>query len=164
MNALGFAGLPATMNGFKSKADAIKFAIEFTVGCDASINRAPNYNAAQELFDFICKNVCTVLAIALRVRRSIHTDVKSYSDQYSLPSSGVLPLLSSAVLSHTLSPLLTFAPLRYVSVALYVGYWYMNCSGMMARIFSSVTIGCACWNVRPLSLSVMASAICPCGS
>ena len=57
MNALGFAGLPATMNGFKSKADALKFAIEFTVGCDASINRVPNYNAAQELFDFICKNV-----------------------------------------------------------------------------------------------------------
>ena len=57
MNALGFAGLPATMNGFKSKADALKFAIEFTAGCDASINRVPNYNAAQELFDFICRNV-----------------------------------------------------------------------------------------------------------
>lgn len=57
MNTLGFAGLPATMNGFKSKADALKFAIEFTAGCDASINRVPNYNAAQELFDFICRNV-----------------------------------------------------------------------------------------------------------
>lgn len=57
MNALGLAGLPATISGFKSKADALKFAIEFTAGRDASINQVPNYNAAQELFDFICKNV-----------------------------------------------------------------------------------------------------------
>lgn len=57
MNALGLAGLPATMNGFKSKADALKFAIEFTATSDSSFQRFPLYQAAQELFDFICKNV-----------------------------------------------------------------------------------------------------------
>lgn len=57
MTALGFAGLPATMNGFKSKADALKFAIEFTASSDNSFQRKPSYQAAQELFDFICKNV-----------------------------------------------------------------------------------------------------------
>ena len=57
MNTLGFAGLPATMNGFKSKADALKFAIEFTASSDSSFQRKPSYQAAQDLFDFICKNV-----------------------------------------------------------------------------------------------------------
>ena len=57
MNALGFAGLPATISGFKSKADALKFAIEFTASSDSSFQRTPSYQAAQELFDFICKNV-----------------------------------------------------------------------------------------------------------
>jgi hypothetical protein len=45
------------MNGFKSKADALKFAIEFTASSDNSFQRLPSYQAAQELFDFICKNV-----------------------------------------------------------------------------------------------------------
>lgn len=57
MTALGLAGLPATMNGFKSKADALKFAIEFTASSDSSFQRKPSYEATQELFDFICKNV-----------------------------------------------------------------------------------------------------------
>jgi hypothetical protein len=42
------------MNGFKSKADALKFAIEFT---SSVIENKVNYDAAQELFDFICRNV-----------------------------------------------------------------------------------------------------------
>ena len=46
-----------TLGSFKSKADAIKYAIDFTAGTDSSINRIPNYTAAQEMFDFICKNV-----------------------------------------------------------------------------------------------------------
>lgn len=36
----------------KSKADALKYAIEFTAE-----DGKPNCNAAQELFDFICKNL-----------------------------------------------------------------------------------------------------------
>ena len=46
-----------SINGFKSKADALKYAIEFTASCDSSLNKFVNYDMAQELFDFICKNV-----------------------------------------------------------------------------------------------------------
>lgn len=54
----GLMGLPMpTMNGFASKADALKYAIEFTATVNISAPNSPNYNAAQELFDFICKNV-----------------------------------------------------------------------------------------------------------
>ena len=54
---LSGCGSTLTLSSFKSKGDALKYAIEFTAGCDASINRVPNYDAAQELFDFICRNV-----------------------------------------------------------------------------------------------------------
>lgn len=54
---LSGCGSTFTICSFKSKADAMKFAIEFTSTYDSSINRIPNYPAAQELFDFICKNV-----------------------------------------------------------------------------------------------------------
>lgn len=54
----GFMGLPMpTMRNFNSKAEAIQFAIEFTATVNISAPNSPNYNAAQELFDFICKNV-----------------------------------------------------------------------------------------------------------
>lgn len=55
-NALMGFPMP-TMNGFASKADALKYAIEFTATVNISAPNSPNYNAAQELFDFICKNV-----------------------------------------------------------------------------------------------------------
>ena len=44
------------MNGFVSKADALKFSIQFTsMMVDGNI--VPQYDKAQELFKFICKNV-----------------------------------------------------------------------------------------------------------
>lgn len=52
----GCSGIPS-MHGFRSKADALKYAIEFTAGLDSSINQVPNYEAAKKLFTFICENV-----------------------------------------------------------------------------------------------------------
>lgn len=52
---MGYAGVP-NINNFNSKAEAIKFAIEFTASPGVSA-RTPNYEAAQELYDFICNNV-----------------------------------------------------------------------------------------------------------
>jgi hypothetical protein len=45
------------MNDLQSKADAIKYAIEFTEIVELHGSNKVNYDAAQELFDFICKNV-----------------------------------------------------------------------------------------------------------
>lgn len=45
------------INNFSSKADALKFAIEFTASSDMSGSRTFDKEKAQELFDFICKNV-----------------------------------------------------------------------------------------------------------
>lgn len=45
------------INNFSSKADALKFAIEFTSSSDMSGSRAFDKEKAQELFEFICKNV-----------------------------------------------------------------------------------------------------------
>lgn len=45
------------INKFESKAEALKFAIEFTAEYKDSGNRVTNLPSAQELFDFICKNV-----------------------------------------------------------------------------------------------------------
>ena len=44
------------MNGFASKADALKYAIEFTASSSMG-GRKVELEAAKELFDFICKNV-----------------------------------------------------------------------------------------------------------
>lgn len=46
-----------SIQNFQSKADALHYAIEFTAtsACDGS--RKADYGAAQELYDFICKNV-----------------------------------------------------------------------------------------------------------
>lgn len=45
-----------SMNGFVSKADALKFSIQFTsMMVDGNI--VLRYDKAQELFEFICKNV-----------------------------------------------------------------------------------------------------------
>lgn len=43
-------------SSLKSKADALKYAIEFT-GTGEYPNRVPDLTKAKELFDFICKNV-----------------------------------------------------------------------------------------------------------
>jgi hypothetical protein len=51
-SALGFAG----MCGFQTKAEALQYAINFTA-TDTDNGTKANYEAAQELFDFICKNV-----------------------------------------------------------------------------------------------------------
>ena len=51
---LGFSGSP--MSSLKSKAEALKFAIEFTATGEYP-NREPNLEKAKELFDFICENV-----------------------------------------------------------------------------------------------------------
>ena len=47
----------ANINKFESKAEALKFAIEFTAKNTETYERVPNLPTAQELFDFICKNV-----------------------------------------------------------------------------------------------------------
>ena len=49
--------LNQNINSFQSKADAIKYAIEFTEIVELHGSNRVNYEAAQELFDFICKNV-----------------------------------------------------------------------------------------------------------
>lgn len=49
---LGCAGIAS----FQTKAEALQFAINFTA-TDTDNGTKANYEAAQELFDFICKNV-----------------------------------------------------------------------------------------------------------
>mgnify|MGYP007111674217 CR=1 FL=1 len=49
--------LNKSINDLQSKADAIKYAIEFTEIVELHGSNKVNYDAAQELFDFICKNV-----------------------------------------------------------------------------------------------------------
>lgn len=55
----GIMGYPLnkSMNDLQSKADAIKYAVEFTEIVELHGSNRVNYDAAQELFDFICKNV-----------------------------------------------------------------------------------------------------------
>lgn len=55
----GIMGFPLnkSMNDLQSKADAIKYAIEFTEIVKLNGPNKVDYEAAQELFDFICKNV-----------------------------------------------------------------------------------------------------------
>lgn len=53
----GYMGFPMpTMRGFSSKAEALQFAIEFTASSSMG-GRKVEIEAAQELYDFICKNV-----------------------------------------------------------------------------------------------------------
>lgn len=49
---LGFTGSPS----LKSKADALKYAIEFTASGEYP-NRTPDIKKAKELYNFICENV-----------------------------------------------------------------------------------------------------------
>lgn len=56
-NALMDYPLAQSMNNFQSKAEALKYAIEFTETVNISEPNTVNYEAAQELYDFICKNV-----------------------------------------------------------------------------------------------------------
>ncbi len=56
-NALMGYPLNKSINDLQSKADAIKYAIEFTEIVEPHGSNRVNYDAAQELFDFICKNV-----------------------------------------------------------------------------------------------------------
>ncbi len=51
---LGLSGSP--ISSLKSKADALKYAIEFTATGEHP-NRMPDIKKAQELFNFICENV-----------------------------------------------------------------------------------------------------------
>lgn len=51
----GLTGTPS-MSGFKSKGEALKYAIEFTATGEFP-NRVPDMAKAKELFDFICENV-----------------------------------------------------------------------------------------------------------
>lgn len=55
----GLMGYPLvqSMNNFQSKAEALKYAIEFTETVNISEPNTVNYEAAKELYDFICKNV-----------------------------------------------------------------------------------------------------------
>ena len=54
-NALMGFPMP-TMRGFNNKAEALQFAIEFTASSSMG-GRKVEIEAAQELYDFICKNV-----------------------------------------------------------------------------------------------------------
>lgn len=56
-NALMGYPLNKSINDLQSKADAIKYAIEYTEIVELHGPNKVNYDAAQELFDFICKNV-----------------------------------------------------------------------------------------------------------
>ena len=46
-----------SIQNFQSKADALHYAIEFTATSAYNGGRKADYEAAQELYDFICKNV-----------------------------------------------------------------------------------------------------------
>ena len=58
LNAIGgaFAGTPS-LNSFNSKAEVIKWAIEFTSTTDDKYNEVPDYDKAQAMYEFVCKNV-----------------------------------------------------------------------------------------------------------
>lgn len=51
----GLTGTPG-LSGFKSKGEALKYAIEFTATGEYP-NRVPDMTKAKKLFDFICENV-----------------------------------------------------------------------------------------------------------
>lgn len=51
----GLTGTPS-MSGFKSKGEALKYAIEFTTQWKDG-EKIINYPAAEELYNFICKHV-----------------------------------------------------------------------------------------------------------
>lgn len=51
----GLTGTPS-MSGFKSKGEALKYAIEFTTQWKEG-EKIINFTAAEELYKFICKNV-----------------------------------------------------------------------------------------------------------
>lgn len=53
-NALGLSG---SVFAFESKAEALKWAIEFTAGWTSPDERLVRYDQAQELYNFICRNV-----------------------------------------------------------------------------------------------------------
>lgn len=53
-NALGLSG---SLFAFESKAEALKWAIEFTAGWKSPDERLVRYDQAQELYNFICRNV-----------------------------------------------------------------------------------------------------------
>ena len=56
-NALMGYPLAQSINNFQSKAEALKYALEYTETVELSGPNRVNYDQAQELFDFICKNV-----------------------------------------------------------------------------------------------------------
>lgn len=58
-NVLGLSG---SVFAFESKAEALKWAIEFTAGWASPDERLVRYEQAQELYDFICRNVANLLA------------------------------------------------------------------------------------------------------
>lgn len=53
-NGLGLSG---SLFAFESKAEALKWAIEFTAGWKSPDERLVRYEQAQELYNFICRNV-----------------------------------------------------------------------------------------------------------
>lgn len=53
-NVLGLSG---SVFALESKAEALKWAIEFTAGWASPDERLVRYEQAQELYDFICRNV-----------------------------------------------------------------------------------------------------------
>lgn len=53
-NVLGLSG---SVFAFESKAEALKWAIEFTAGWTSPDERLVRYEQAQELYGFICRNV-----------------------------------------------------------------------------------------------------------
>lgn len=50
-------GLSGSVFAFESKAEALKWAIEFTAGCKSPDERLVRYDQAQQLYNFICRNV-----------------------------------------------------------------------------------------------------------
>lgn len=101
IGSLGFAGQP-TLSSFNSKAEVIKWAIEFTATNDEKYNRVPDYEKAQALYDFIIKNV-TLPDFPSDPQGEFFKELKNVIDKELEKSKGkgdATPLPGSSTLAH----------------------------------------------------------------
>lgn len=56
MNTISAIAGISPLESFKSKSEVLKYAVEFTAKFEDS-GRTPQYDKAQELFDFICNRI-----------------------------------------------------------------------------------------------------------
>lgn len=108
IGSLGFAGYP-TLSSFNSKAEVIKWAIEFTATNDEKYNRVPDYEKAQALYDFIIKNV-TLPDFPSDPQGEFFKELKNVIDKELEKGKGkeeAIPLPGSSPLSHVVNKLNT---------------------------------------------------------